>query len=111
MEKITRSTSLNGIGGFFQSLVLVALALVGIAGVLYHALAPKGSLGVWAGRLWTAHPIFASLVIVGLIVMALTARSQHTRYQRATGHSDLPLYLFVALGTFFAARLVTSGAL
>jgi uncharacterized membrane protein len=111
VEKTIRGTSINDIVGFVYSLALVALALFGMAGVLYHAFAPKGSLGAWAGRLWTAHPIFASLVVVGLVAMALTARSQQVSYQRAAGRSDLPLYVFVALGTFFAARWVTSGAL
>jgi hypothetical protein len=111
VEKAIRGTSLSDIAGFLYSLVLVALALVGMIGILYHALAPKGSLGAWAGRLWTSHPIFASLIIVGLVAMALTARSQQVSYQRATGRSDLPLYLFVALGTFFAARWITIGAL
>ncbi len=111
MEKTIQGTSLNDIAGFLYSLVLVALALMGMTGVLYHALSPKGSLGAWAGRAWAAHPIFATLVIVGLVAMALTARSQRVSYQRATGRSDLPLYVFVALGTFFAARWVTSGVL
>ncbi len=111
MEKIIRGTSLSDIAGFLYSLVLVALALMGMAGVLYHAFAPKGSLGAWAGRLWTAHPIFLSLVLVGLVAVALTARSQQFSYQRVIGRSDLPLYLFVGFGTFFAVRLLTSGAL
>jgi hypothetical protein len=111
VEKTIRGTSLNDIAGFLYSLVLVALALMGMTGVLYHALAPNGSLGAWAGRVWAAHPIFATLVIVGLVAMALTARSQQVSYQRATGRSDLPLYGFVALGMFFALRLLTNGAL
>jgi hypothetical protein len=109
VEKTIRGTSLNDIAGFLYSLVLVALALMGMTGVLYHALAPEGSLGAWAGRVWAAHPIFTTLVIVGLVAMALTARSQQVSYQR--GRSDLPLYAFVALGTFFAVRWVTNGAL
>ena len=111
MEKTIRGAGFDGIAGFLYSLVLVALALVGMTGVLYHVLAPKGSLGAWAGRLWSAHPIFVSLVVIGLAAMALTARSQPGAYQRATGYSDLPLYVFVALGTFFAGRWVTSGTL
>jgi hypothetical protein len=111
VEKTIRGTSLNDISGFLYSLVLVALALMGMIGVLYHALAPHGSLGAWVGRVWAAHPIFTMLVIVGLVAMALTARSQQVAYQRAIGRSDFPLYVFVALGTFFAARWITSGGL
>jgi hypothetical protein len=111
VEKTIRSTSLNDIAGFLYSLGVVALALMGMTGVLYHVLAPNGSLTAWAGRVWGAHPIFAMLVVVGLVAMALTARSQQVSYQRATGRSDLPLYAFVALGMFFAVRLLTNGAL
>lgn len=111
MEKTIRGASLNDVASFLYSLMLVALALIGMTGILYHVLAPNGSLGAWAGRVWAAHPIFASLVIVGLVAMALTARSQHVSYRRATGRSDLPLYMFVALGTFFAVRWMTKGAL
>ncbi len=110
MEKTLRSMSLSDVAGFLYSLLLVALALMGITGVLYHTLAPNGSIGGWAGRVWAAHPVFATLVIVGLVAMAFTARSQTGPLQRVA-RGDLPLYLFVALGTFFAARWVVSAAL
>jgi hypothetical protein len=110
MEKTLRGVSLSDVAGFLYSLLLVALALMGITGVLYHTLAPDGSIGSWAGRMWAAHPVFATLVIVGLVAMGLTARSQTGPFQRA-GHSDLLLHIFVALGTFFAARWLVSGTL
>jgi hypothetical protein len=106
MEKTLWGMSLSDISGFVYSLLLVALALIGITGVVYHILAPNGSIrGVLAG-----HPIFAALVLVGLVAMALTARSQKG-FQRVIGRSELPLYAFVALGTFFAARWLLSGVL
>jgi hypothetical protein len=103
--------SLSDVAGFAYSLLLVALALMGITGVLYHALAPNGFIRAWAGVVWAGHPIFATLVLVGLVAMALTARSQRGSFQRVVGRSDLPLYISVALGTFFAARWVFSGVL
>lgn len=111
MEKTIRNVNRSDVLGFVYSLLLVALALMGMTGLLYHTLAPNGFIGAWVGRVWASHPGLAILVIIGLTVMALTARSQRGSYQRATGRSDFPLYVFVALGTFFAARWVVSGAL
>jgi hypothetical protein len=111
MEKTLRGMSLSDIAGFAYSLLLVALALMGMTGLLYHSLAPDGAILAWAGRVWASHPVFATLVIVGLVAMALTARSPGVSSQRVMGRSDLPLYTFVAFGTFFAARWIVSGTL
>jgi len=110
MEKTLLGVSLSDVGGFAYSLLVVLLALMGIVGVLYHTLAPKGSIRAWAGMLWASHPAFATLVAVGLVAMALTARSQGG-LSRRVGHSNTPLYVFVTLGTFFAARWILSGVL
>jgi len=111
MEKTLWGMSLTDVAGFAYSLLLVALALMGITGVIYHTLAPNGFVRAWAGVVWTSHPAFATLVLVGLVAMALTARSQRGSFQQIVGRSDLPLYVSVGLGTFFAARLVFSGVL
>jgi hypothetical protein len=111
MEKTLRGASLSDAAGFVYSLALVALALMGMAGLLYHTLTPNGSIGSWAGRLWTSHPVFTTLVLVGLIAMALTARSPRLSHQGVMGRSNVPLYIFVAFGMFFAARWLVSGTL
>jgi len=111
MEKTIRDVNRSDVLGFVYSLLLVTFALIGMTGLLYHTLAPNGFIGVWVGRVWASHPGLAILVIIGLTAMALTARSQNIAYRPGTGRGDFPLYLFVALGTFFAARWIVSGAL
>lgn len=111
MQKTLRQRSLNDLLELVSGLALVALALLGMGGVIYHTLSPVGLIGPWLGRLWTNHPGFASLVLIGLVTTALAARSQTTYYRGPRHSSDLPLYVFVALGTLFAARWVVNGML
>jgi fumarate reductase subunit C len=110
MDKTLRDKSVSEILGFAGNLALVALALLGMAGLLYHTLAPGGLVGAWLDRLWASHPAFTILVLLGLGTMALAARAPG-RASRAVGYSDAPLYIFVSLGTLFAARLVLNGTL
>ncbi len=111
MERTLRARNLSDAGGFVFSLVLVALALLGITGATYHVLAPDGLAGPWLARLWASHPISTILVLVGLVAMALTARSQAIFRRHAPGGGDRALYVFVALGTFFAVKWLVSGML
>ena len=112
MDRTFKARGLGDVGSFASSVVLLGLAVLGIAGFAYHALAPEGLIGPWLGRLWANHPISATLVLVGLVAVTLTARSQ-------TGFSigpmqrngDGPLYLLVAFGTFFAFRWLVTGTL
>jgi hypothetical protein len=112
MDRTFRARGLNDVGSFASSVVLLGLAVLGIAGLAYHALAPEGLIGPWLGRLWANHPISATLVLVGLVAMTLTARSQSGfsigPMQR---NGDGPLYLLVAFGTFFAFRWLVIGTL
>ena len=107
MQKTLRGKGLNDVVEFAGSLFLVALALLGMTGLIYHALSPDGLIGPWVARLWSGHPGFTSLVVVGLVTMILAARGNGHR----VSSSDLPLYFFVALGTFFAARWFVNGML
>jgi len=112
MDRTFRARGLSDVGSFASSVVLLSLAVLGIAGFAYHALAPEGLIGPWLGRLWANHPISATLVLIGLVAVTLTARSQtafSTRPMQRNG--DGPLYLLVAFGTFFAVRWLVSGTL
>jgi hypothetical protein len=111
MERTLRARNLSDVGGFVFSLVLVALALLGMTGLIYHTLTPDGLVGLWLARLWASHPVSTTLVLVGLVAMVLTARSQATFRRRASGNGDRPLYVFVAIGTFFAVKWIMSGML
>lgn len=111
MDGTRSGRSLQEIGEFLYSVVLLVLALVGMGGVVYHCIAPMGVFAPWLGRLWDRHPVFALLVSMGLVAMVLTARGNAMTLRPRSGSNDVPLYIFVALGTFFASRLVLTGTL
>jgi len=102
---------LRDLAEFLYSLALLGFALVGMGGVVYHCLAPAGVVAPWLGRLWTNHPLIGLLVSMGLVVMVLGARGQVSSLRPTGGSNDVPLYIFVTLGTFFASRLVVTGTL
>jgi hypothetical protein len=111
MQSIGSGRSLHDLGEFLYSIVLMGLALVGMGGVVYHCIAPAGVFAPWLGRLWSKHPGFALLVSMGLVAMVLAARGNAMTLRPTTGSNDVPLYIFVALGTFFASRLLVNGTL
>ena len=111
MEKIVSGSRLHGVLDFLHSLTLAALGLLGMTGIVYHALAPGGWFAGWLGRLWSQHPGFASLVLIGLLTMGLAARNQVSRQRFAQGGTEVPLYIFVAFGTVFAGRMLVYGTL
>lgn len=104
MQKTLQNTRLHDFVGSLSSLGMLLLALIGMGGIVYHALAPAGLISAWLARIWTTHPGLAVLVVIGIITMALTARARTLAYRTVQGNSDLPLYVFVALGTVFAVN-------
>ncbi len=111
MESIRSGRSLHEFGEFLYSVVLLCLAFIGMGGVVYHCIAPVGVFAPWLARLWDRHPGFALLVSTGLVMMVLTARGNAMTLRPRIGSNDVPLYVFVALGTFFALRLMLTGIL
>jgi hypothetical protein len=111
MDKLHSTRLLNEAGDTAYSLLIVGLSLTGIAGVLYHVLAPEGMLSQWILGLWAHHPLFSTLVMIGVVAMALAARTGDLGVAAGRTASDFPLYLVVALGMLFAARLIVLGTL
>jgi hypothetical protein len=111
MHSHSNGGSLQDLASFVYSVALMSFALVGMGGVVYHCLAPAGIFAPWLGRMWAGNPVFTLLVSIGLVVMVLAARGQITSLRPTPGSNDIPLYVFVTLGTFFASRLVVNGIL
>jgi len=109
MDKLLTSRLLNEAGYTAYSLLTIGLSLTGIAGVLYHVLAPEGVLSKWILGLWAHHPFFSTLVMIGVVTMGLAARSGGLGARAGRSASDFSLYLLVALGTLFAGRLMVVG--
>jgi beta-lactamase class D len=111
MEKSVSGRRLHEVAGFLYSMGLAGLGLLGMTGLVYHALAPDGWFTGWLGRLWSQHPAFALLVLIGLLTTALAARNQVGRQRFERGSTEAPFYFFIALGTLFAGRLLVYGTL
>ncbi len=111
MEKIVSGSRIHDAMGFLYSLTLAGLGLLGMTGIVYHTLAPEGWFSGWLSRLWSQHPAFAFLVLIGLLTVALAARNQVGRQRFERGGTELPYYFFVTLGTLFAGRALIYGAL
>jgi hypothetical protein len=111
MDKIVSGNRVNDTLAFLHSLTLVGLGLLGMAGVLYHALAPEGWFTGWLGRVWSQHPALAFLVLVGLLTMTLAAHNQVGGKRYDQGSNEIPFYLFIGFGMFFAGRLIVYGTL
>ena len=112
MQKAVHDHRAHDFLEFLYSLAVVALALLGMGGIVYHTLAPDGWIQPWLARLWANHPGMAILVLVGVVTMAMTSRSKVDRGAAFKGRGDAPLYVVVALGTlFFGARWVLNGAM
>jgi hypothetical protein len=111
MEKLVSGRRIHDVLGFLYSLTLAGLGLLGMTGIVYHALAPEGWFAGWLSRLWSQHPGFAFLVLIGLLTTVLAARNQVGQQRFERGGTEVPLYFFVALGTLFAGRVLVYGTL
>lgn len=111
MQKAVHAHRAHDFLEFLYSLAVVALALLGMGGFVYHTLAPGGWFEPWLARVWANHPGMAILVLIGVATMAVASRSKVDGGASFRGRSDAPLYVFVALGTFFGARWVLNGGM
>jgi hypothetical protein len=111
MERSVSSRRLHEVVGFLYSMGLAGLGLLGMTGLVYHALAPNGWFTGWLSRLWDQHPGFALLVLTGLLTTALAARNQVGQQRFERGSTETPFYFFIALGTLFAGRFLVFGTL
>lgn len=111
MEKIVTGRRLHDALGFLYGVGLAGFGLLGMTGLVYHALAPDGWFSGWLGRMWAQHPGFALLVFIGLLTTVLAARNQIGQQRFERGSTEAPFYFFIALGTLFAGRLLVYGTL
>ena len=110
MQRVVHAHRAHDFLEFLSSLAVVALALLGMGGIVYHTLAPGGWIQPWLARLWANHPGMVILVLVGILTMAVASRSKVRRGPAFNGRGDAALYLFVALGALFGARWILNGA-
>jgi hypothetical protein len=104
----------NGPGNLLAdagSIALLALVLLGLVGFCYRMLGPDGWLGDALEYLWGKSPGLVWLAGFAIVLVGAMARSIFFPRRDASYHSDLLLYVGVALGLFFLVRLVAIGSL
>jgi hypothetical protein len=100
----------EGIQTLFHLLLFSLLAL-GFGGLIYKAVRPDGWIGNTLSQLWAQHPV-ATIVACGA---ALAASAFGTRlFERLPlfgKRGDMLVYCCLALGLFFAFKLIVTGSL
>ena len=95
----------------FQMLLL-SLLLLGIGGLVYKALGADGWLPGLLKSAWTSGPGYLASAIVALVLGALWLKHVFYQSPKAINRTGDALVLgCLALGVFFALRLIVSGTL
>ncbi|HTT40987.1 MAG TPA: hypothetical protein VMH32_25295 [Burkholderiales bacterium] len=89
--------------------LLVALALLGLAGTLYRVLKPGSWIPAFVTRLW-ASPLPVWLLGLGGAGAAVLGKRWLDRNPQRSESAHLLLYLATALGLYFLFRLLATGS-
>jgi hypothetical protein len=92
-------------------LLLFSLLLLGFGGLVYKALRSGGWIETILGNIWAQHPTMAIAAGLGTVGTALAARRFFDRSATFGKRGDILLYGCLALGLFFAFKLIVTGAL
>jgi hypothetical protein len=93
--------------GYF---LILALMVIGITGVIYHAIGEQGWIAGFLGDL-IDHSISAIVLIaLGVLLVVWLARRWLIATQANALFNDFLMYAMVALGLFFLGRLVLYGS-
>jgi hypothetical protein len=94
--------------GYF---LIVLLMVIGITGVIYHAIGDSGWIERFFGGLLDQGVSAIVLIILGVLLVYWFARRWLIASQANALFNDLLMYAMVALGIFFLGRLVLHGSL
>jgi hypothetical protein len=94
--------------GYF---LILALMVLGITGVIYHAIGENGWIERFFGGLLDQSISAIVLIILGVLLVIWLTRRWLIASQANALFNDLLMYAMVALGVFFLGRLVLNGAL
>lgn len=91
--------------------LILILMVVGITGVIFHAVGADGWIGRFFGGLVDQGISTAVMVFLGLGCIGWLARRWLIATQANALFNDFLVYAMIALGVFFFARLVLYGTL
>lgn len=92
-------------------LMLFSLLVLGFGGLVYKALRPEGWMTGVVGQVWGQHPVVAILLGIAAVCGAMWATRFFERLPLFGKRGDMLVYCCLALGLFFAFKLVVTGSL
>jgi hypothetical protein len=91
-------------------LLLFSLLVLGFGGLLYKALRSEGWVESVLGRIWEQHPIAAIVTLLATLAGATWGTRLFERLPLYGKRGDMLVYCCLALGLFFAFKLVVTGS-
>jgi hypothetical protein len=92
-------------------LLLFSLLLLGFGGLIYKALRSGGWIESILGGFWAQHPAMAIVALLGAVGVAAMAKRYFDNATMFGKRGDILVYGCLALGLFFAFKLVVTGTL
>jgi hypothetical protein len=100
----------EGIQTLFQ-LLLLCLLILGLGGLVYKAVGPDGWLESTLDLIWSSHPTSAILGGLALLIGATWLPRRLEKLPLFGRGGDWLVYGCLAVGLFFALRLIATGGL
>jgi hypothetical protein len=100
----------EGIQTLFH-LLLFSLLLLGFGGLIYKALRSGGWIESLLGSFWAQHPAMTIATLLGAMGVAILAKRYFDNVSMFGKRGDVLVYGCLALGLFFAFKLVVTGTL
>ena len=91
-------------------LLLFSLLVLGFGGLLYKALSSEGWVASVLGRIWDQHPTAAIVTLLATLAGATWGTRVFDRLPLYGKRGDMLVYCCLALGLFFAFKLVVTGS-
>ena len=92
-------------------LLLFSLLVLGFGGLLYKALRSGGWVESVLGRIWDQHPTLAIVTLLAALACATWGTRLFDRLPMFGKRGDMLVYGCLALGLFFAFKLLVTGSL
>lgn len=92
-------------------LLLFSLLVLGFGGLLYKALRSGGWVESVLGRIWDQHPTVAIVTLLAAMAGATCGTRLFDHMPLFGKRGDMLVYCCLALGLFFAFKLVVTGSL
>jgi hypothetical protein len=100
----------EGVQTLFHLLLFSLLAL-GIGGLIYKAVRPEGWIGNTVAQLWSQHPVATLVACAAALGAGAFGTRLFERLPLFGKRGDMLVYCCLALGLFFAFKLIVTGGL